>query len=80
MAAAPTHHAGALTGDDALGQYKRRLASTSGSSRRLESPTVVILVGKDKKIRYVHKGALSKQDHDIALGEIRKAIHDAGGP
>ncbi len=42
--------------------------------------SVVILVGKDKKIRYVHKGALSKQDHDIALGEIRKAIHYAGGP
>lgn len=42
--------------------------------------SVVILVGKDKKVRYFHKGVLSPQDHDIALNEIRKAIHDAGGP
>jgi len=58
----------------------KRLLVNAWNLGNCNDRSVVILIGKDKKVRYFHKGALSPQDHDIALNEIRKAIHDAGGP
>jgi predicted transcriptional regulator len=42
--------------------------------------SVVLLIGKDKKLKYFKKGALSDQETKNVIDLIKKQIAEAGGP
>jgi len=42
--------------------------------------SVVILIGKDKKLKYFKKGALSDSETKDTIALIKKTIAEAGGP
>lgn len=45
-----------------------------------DDKSVVLLVGKDKKLKYYKKGALDSAETEKVIGMIRKEIAAAGGP